>query len=136
MAQHEVVKEVAVPLVLGIAASVLPWLLEKRGVEMPSWILTFLGLVTIMAVAYALLWPFSWLFATLNLKNPSNLLSSTLVWVLAALLCTLWATAGERQQKPLAVPTYLRLQFNAPGVSPIETGKANIKRWYTLHNDL
>jgi len=36
---------------------------------------------------------------------------------------------------PSDIPTSLSLQFNAAGAYPIETGMANIKYWYTFHQD-
>jgi hypothetical protein len=134
MAKHQVAREIVIPTIIGVAASLVPWLLERAEIATPVWVVAGLGGVTILALWYALLWPLEWLFQKITLPNPRNLLSTTVVSVCGAIGLTMWfgATFPHNQTKHESRETAVRLQFLGGTVPPTEVYVKNIYHWYTL----
>jgi len=123
-------KDLAI-LALGIAASLLTWVFDKGRVAVPKYILTTIGLCSIVAI-----W---WATNALagNLSFHGVRLSAIILCVCTA-VSTWWlirATAtpdDQAQERAGRIKTELRLRFPGKVEKPDEVHADNIESWYTL----
>jgi hypothetical protein len=121
-------------LVVGVGFGVLPWLLDKVGIEMPRPIYVLVGCLCILAMG--------WAFATLDLldkiqllKNRPVPLSKGIVAAFALAMLALWigkTLFSPEPDKISYIKTELRLQFFGGQRPPSQAHADNIFTNYSL----
>src|SRR5713101_5570578 len=92
-------KEIAATVVVPAALGLLPYFLEKRGVAMPSWVITSGGVLTIGGLCFGLFHLTSWLSEKTDWFQGEipriDLISYVFAFSVAAVLITLWVAKPE-----------------------------------------
>jgi len=132
MESSGITKDIAL-LIVGIGFGVLPWLLDKTGIDMPRPIYVLAGCLCILAMWWALA-ILDLLQQIPQLKNRTVLLSKVFVAVFAVAMLVLWMgkTLFTEPVKLGNIKTELRLQFFGGPRPPTQIYQDNIYAWDAL----
>jgi hypothetical protein len=135
VASHSIKKDLAL-LTVGVAAGLLPWSLDKLGVEMPRYGVVILGAVAIMALAWGLADLTSLGFGERFRSRSVSVINAAFLLLVSIALSWWVFRAVPEEARLVPTPTSVRLQFNGPASYPNIVEIKNIARVTDIYYDL